>query len=216
MEIEFNDSSSSSKGETLSEFTITPNTSVQSTPVQTPNKDKRDEHIIMDVPFPENPIPSGSKDKLTRTSTGKNLELIKPNEQCATPSDSLYFSEMTRTKTTQRLNKNLPKGKQPRKQIATTPLKKLSPKSVMNLRNQTRKAIKAGTKGKQPTVATGGLKKPMRYKPGVVIGKTPPSKKPSPLQEHKMFACRYLIRRGVHRKMVITTVYLTVRCMSLT
>ena len=52
--------------------------------------------------------------------------------------------------------------------------------------------------------------------PGVVIGKTPPSKKPSPLQEHKMFACRYLIRRGVHRKMVITTVYLTVRCMSLT
>ena len=51
---------------------------------------------------------------------------------------------------------------------------------------------------------------------GVVIGKTPPSKKPSPLQEHKIFACRYLIRRGVHRKMVITTVYLTVRCMSLT
>ena len=123
----------------------------------------------MDVPFPENPIPSGSEDKITRTSTGKNLELIKPNEQCATPSDSLYFSEMTRTKTTKRLNKNLPKGKQPRKQIATTPLKKLSPKSVMNLRNQTRKAIKAGTKGKQPTVATGGLKKPMRYKPGTVV-----------------------------------------------
>ena len=131
MEVEFNDSSSSSKGETLSKFASTPNTSVQSTPVQTPNKDKRDEHIVMDVPFPENPIPSGSEDKITRTSTGKNLELIKPNEQCATPSDSLYFSEMTRTKTTQRLNKNLPKGKQPRKQIATTPLKKLSPKSVM-------------------------------------------------------------------------------------
>ena len=168
MDVEFNDSSSSSKGETLSEFASTPNTSVQSTPVQTPNKDKRDEHIVMDVPFPENPIPSGSKDKITRTSTGKNLELIKPNEQCATPSDSLYFSEMTRTKTTQWLNKNLPKGKQPRKQIATTPLKKLSPKSVMNLCNQTRKAIKAGTKGKQPTVATGGLKKPMRYKPGTV------------------------------------------------
>ena len=137
MEVEFNDSSSSSKGETLSEFTSTPNTSVQSTPVQTPNKDKRDEHIVMDVPFPENPIPSGSENKITRTSTGKNLELIKPNEQCATPSDSLYFSEMTRTKTTKRLNK-------------------------------TQKAIKAGTKGKQPTVATGGLKKPMRYKPGTV------------------------------------------------
>ena len=165
MEVEFNDSSSSSKGETLSEFASTPNTSVQSTPVQTPNTDKRDEHIVMDVPFPENPIPSGSEDKITRTW---NLELIKPNEQCATPSDSLYFSEMMRTKTTQRLNKNLPKGKQPQKQIATTPLKKLSPKSVMNLRNQTRKAIKAGTKRKQPTVATGGLKKPMCYKPGTV------------------------------------------------
>ena len=77
MEVEFNDSSSSSKGETLSEFASTPNTSVQSTPVQTPNKDKRDEHIVMGVPFPENPIPSGSEDKITRTSTGKNLELIK-------------------------------------------------------------------------------------------------------------------------------------------
>ena len=51
---------------------------------------------------------------------------------------------------------------------------------------------------------------------GVVIGKTLPSRKPSPLQEHKIFGCRYLIRRGVHRKMVITTVYLRVRCMSLT
>ena len=51
---------------------------------------------------------------------------------------------------------------------------------------------------------------------GVVIGKTLPSRKPSPLPEHKIFGCRYLIRRGVHRKMVITTVYLRVRCMSLT
>ena len=51
---------------------------------------------------------------------------------------------------------------------------------------------------------------------GVVIGKTLPSRKPSPLQECKIFGCRYLIRRGVHRKMVITTVYLSVRCMSLT
>ena len=63
---------------------------------------------------------------------------------------------------------------------------------------------------------TGEHQGPGQSSAGVVIGKTPPSKKPSPLQEHKMFACRYLIRRGVHRKMVITTVYLTVRCMSLT
>ena len=59
-------------------------------------------------------------------------------------------------------------------------------------------------------------KREMSQQAGVVIGKTLPSRKPSPLQEHKIFGCRYLIRRGVHRKMVITTVYLRVRCMSLT
>ena len=51
---------------------------------------------------------------------------------------------------------------------------------------------------------------------GVAVGKTLPSKNPPPLQEHKIFGCRYLIRRGVHRKMVITRMYLRVRCMSLT
>ena len=50
----------------------------------------------------------------------------------------------------------------------------------------------------------------------VVIGKTLPSRKPSPLQEHKFFGCRFLIWRGMQRKMVITAVYLRVRCMSLT
>ena len=51
---------------------------------------------------------------------------------------------------------------------------------------------------------------------GVAVGKTLPSKKTPPLPEHKIFGCRYLIRRGVHRKMVITRMYLRVRCMSLT
>ena len=51
---------------------------------------------------------------------------------------------------------------------------------------------------------------------GVAVGKTLPSKKPSPLQEHKVYAWRSLIQRGVHRKMVITRMYLRVRCMSLT
>ena len=77
MEVEFDNSSSSSKGETLSEFTNTPDTSTHSTPVYTPNKDGREEHIIMDVPFPENPKPSGSRDNIAKTPTGKNLELIK-------------------------------------------------------------------------------------------------------------------------------------------
>ena len=77
MEVEFNNSSLSSKGETLSEFTSTPDTSIHSPPVHTPNKDGREERIIMDVPFPENPKPSGSKEHIAKTPTGKNLELIK-------------------------------------------------------------------------------------------------------------------------------------------
>ena len=168
MEVELNNSSSSSKGETLSEFTNTPNTSVHSTPAHTPNRDKRDEHIVTDGPFPGNPMPSGSKDRTTKPPTGKNLELIKrPNEQCATPSDSLYFSEMTRTKHTRRLDKNLPKGKQPRKQLPTKLPKKPLPKTVNNLRKSTQKAIQAG-KQAQPKFSTGGVKKPMQYKPGTV------------------------------------------------
>ena len=168
MEVEFDNSSSNSKGETLSEFTSTPNTSVHSTPVYTPNKNQREECIIMDVPFPKNPIPSESGNKTAKPTTGKNLELIKRSDvQCATPSDSLYFSEMLKQKMTQRLNKDVPKGKQPRKPIPTTPLKKSSPKSVMQLRNSTQRAIKAG-KQAQSTVSTGGVKKPMHYKPGTV------------------------------------------------
>ena len=112
MEVEFDNSSLSSKGETLNEFTNTPDTSTHSTPIHTPNKEGREEHILMDVPFPENPKPSGSKDNVAKPPTGKNLELIKrPNEQCITPSNSLYFSEMPKTKMTVRLNKEIPKGK---------------------------------------------------------------------------------------------------------
>ena len=122
----------------------------------------------MNVPFPENPIPSGSGDKTTKTPAGKNLELIKrPNKQCATPSDSLYFSEMSRTKQTQRLDKNLPKGKQPRKQLPTKLPKKPSPKTMNKLRKATQNVIQAG-KQAQPRLNTGGIKKPMRYKPGTV------------------------------------------------
>ena len=74
---------------------------------------------------------------------------------------------MTRTKQTQRLNKNLPKGKQLRKQLPTKQLKKPSPKTVNNLCKSTQKAIQAG-KQAQPKLSTGGIKKPMRYKPGTV------------------------------------------------
>ena len=129
-EVELASSSSSSRDEMLSEFTSTPNTSTHSTLVTTPDKEGQEEHIIMDVPFPENPKSSViAQDK--KVSKGKDLNLIKrQNEQCPTPSDSLYFSMMTRTKQTARLNKSIPKGKQPQTPIPATPLKKASPKSV--------------------------------------------------------------------------------------
>ena len=169
MSVEFTDSGSSSKGETLSEFSSTPDTSVHSTPVQTPSKDTREEHIVMDVPFPTKPKPSTQGKEPRKFPQGKNLDLIKKhNEQCATPSDSLYFSEMTRTKTTARLNKEIPKGKQPREQLPTKMLrKKPSPKTVAALRNQVLRTTRSGLKT-QPTVSTGGVKRPMRYKPGTV------------------------------------------------
>ena len=50
----------------------------------------------------------------------------------------------------------------------------------------------------------------------VAVGRTLPLRKPSPLQEHKVFAWRFLIQMGVHRKIVITRMFLRVRCMSLT
>ena len=50
----------------------------------------------------------------------------------------------------------------------------------------------------------------------VVIGKTPPSENTPPFTGAQIFAWSFLIRRDVQRKMVITTVYLRVRCMSLT
>ena len=162
MEVELNNSSSSSKGETLSEFSSTPNTSVHSTPIHIPSKDNRDEHIVMDVPFPDNPIPSGSKDKAPKPPTGKNLELIKrPDEQCATPSDSLYFSEMTKTKTDKASQQGHPEGKATiGRLIPGHSAEEACPrKSVMNLCNQTQEERSMLAQEAQPTVANQGCLK---------------------------------------------------------
>ena len=48
-----------------------------------------------------------------------------------------------------------------------------------------------------------GLLTPLQPVPIVVIGKTLPSRKPSPLQERKIFGCRYLIWRGCTEKWLL-------------
>ena len=82
----------------------------------------------------------------------------------ALPKDLLYFREMARSKTTAR-KKTGGLGKAPRKQLATkNPTKKLTPEQA---RKNAAKANQAQRKnlGTQPA---GGLKIPMRYRPGTV------------------------------------------------
>ena len=138
------ESSFNSSGE-VSEFSSTPHTSVESTPDSTPVKitsqlSRRDTHV-------------GSK--------GKDLSLImKPGQKYDTPAQSLYFREMARSKTTPKMNprKSQLAGKAPRAPIPPTPMKKNVKKSV----HSTNKA------GQRQVPATGGIKKPFRYRPGTV------------------------------------------------
>ena len=87
--------------------------------------------------------------------------------------NSIYFREMARKKTTRKLPKNEPKntsggGKSPRKEIESTPLRKMG-MSTAGVKNEVCNTTAAGTKAScRNTGGTGGVKKPMRYKPGTV------------------------------------------------
>ena len=133
-----------------SEFSSTPNTSVCSTPQSSPAKKRRVE-----------PIPVGpAKIK------GKDLSLLMASQPGpkALPKNSLYFREMARSKITARKKTGGP-GKTPRKQLATKSMtKKLTPEQA---RKNTAKALNAQRKN-LGNLQTGGLKKPMRYRPGTV------------------------------------------------
>ena len=121
-----------------------------STPEPSPIKDKRAD--------PPSRGPTNTK--------GKDLSLLmasRPGKH-ALPKDSLYFREMARQKTTARKKTGGP-GKAPHKRLATkAPRKKLTPDQA---RENARKANQVQRKnlGMQPT---GGLKRPMRYRPGTV------------------------------------------------
>ena len=131
----------------ISEFSSIPNTSVCSTPEPSPiNKGKG----MMGKAIPSistAPIP---KPKGVGPSRGKDLSLLinaqNRNRYC-TPQDSLYFREkMVKTKQTARRTRE--SSKLPRKPLKNKSLRK----TLQNPR---------GPK-------TGGVKKPMQYRPGTV------------------------------------------------
>ena len=134
-----------------SEFSSTPNTSVETTPEPSPTKGDGKEEAV----------PSTSKGPVKQR--GKDLALLlaaKPR-YIAEPQKSLYFREMARTKKTARKKT----GKTPRKQLATkNPQKTLS-------KEQARKNVLKANQAAQKNLGnprTGGLKRPMRYRPGTV------------------------------------------------
>ena len=129
-----------------SEFSSTPNTSVQSTPEPTPTKKRKEE-------------PSRGPTK----TKGKDLSLLlaAKSGKLALPKDSLYFREMARTKKTA-MKKT---GKTPRQNLVPkAPRKTLSQEQA---RKNAAKAV-AATQKNLGNLQTGGLKRPMRYRPGTV------------------------------------------------
>ena len=106
--------------------------------------------------------PSISRDPVK--SKGKDLSLLlaaKPKGGML-PKNSLYFREMARTKKTARKKT----GKSPREQLVTkNPIKKLTPAQA---RKNVAKANQAAQQNLGNPPKTGGLKRPMRYRPGTV------------------------------------------------
>ena len=106
--------------------------------------------------------PSISRDPVK--SKGKDLSLLlaaKPKGGML-PKNSLYFREMARTKKTARKKT----GKSPREKLVTkNPIKKLTPAQA---RKNVAKANQAAQQNLGNPPKTGGLKRPMRYRPGTV------------------------------------------------
>ena len=98
----------------VTEFSSTPDTSVASTPESTPRKS---------VEFPD-------KNAGRNVSKGKDLTLLMdPGHKYQTPAQSLYFSEMARSKTTPKINprKSELAGKLQRQPLPTKSGKEESP-----------------------------------------------------------------------------------------
>ena len=153
---EFNSSFSSTNS---SEFIPSPKLKESAGPLTNAEPEPQDQ-IIMDVPFATPSGPSTSQ-AVKPVSKGKDLSLLlKPGDKYLTPQESLYFSEMVKTKTTARKCM----GKRPHENIASkAPCKTLT---AAQAKVNAQKAIQAGKMN--CTGSTGGIKKPMRYMPGTV------------------------------------------------
>ena len=134
-----------------SEFSSTPDTSTESTPESSPTKKRK-----VDEPKP-------TTSKGSTGTKGKDLTLLMKGrtKNYALPKESLYFREMARSKTTARKKT----GKTPRKQLATK-----NPKKTLTKEQARKNALKASQAAQKNlgNIKTGGLKRPMRWRPGTV------------------------------------------------
>ena len=106
--------------------------------------------------------PSISRDPVKFKGKDLSLLLAARPKGGMLPKNSLYFREMARTKKTARKKT----GKSPREQLVTkNPRKKLTPAQA---RKNVAKANQAAQQNLGNPPKTGGLKRPMRYRPGTV------------------------------------------------
>ena len=164
----------------LSEFSVTPNSSTNSTNDEEEMEGIQNPDTILgcrstsgtdtegDTPMPFPPTPDNS-------DVGHGTEsapLIKPYSYNDIK-DSIYFQDrMAKSKKTKKLSANqkaaLMASKQQRDPISAKPLRK-SGVSNRHARNEVDNTINAGNKTpRKSQPSTGGVKKPHRYRPGTV------------------------------------------------
>ena len=149
--------------ENCSEFSSTPNTSTHTTPESSPTKKRRVEEPQPSTSEEAQPSTSSSHKK----SKGKDLSLLMATQlgKCMVPKDSLYFREQNKTARTKKTARKRT-GKCARNQLASNlPRKTLIKEQA---RKNVTKAAVAAQKNLGNLPRTGGLKKPMRYRPGTV------------------------------------------------
>ena len=184
------ESDESSSVPTLSEFSVSPSTnSLNDEGGDEGEEEARSpDHIQMDVEFPQvqrQGYPVGQQIQTESASTATPFPPTPENPEVSEPTpslkphlyrdikDSIYFQEkMVKTKKTRKLTrkekKDLAAGKQPRQGIPAKPLRKTGT-SDRAAQNEIDDAIDTGNKAaRKGTPATGGVKKPHRYRPGTV------------------------------------------------
>ena len=174
----------------LSEFDVTPSptNSLNDEGGEEEEEAHSPDHIQMDVEFPQAQLENypvrpqiqaeSASAVIPFPPTPEESEVSEPTPSIQPNSykdikDSLYFQErMAKTKKTRKLTKkekdDLKAGKQPRMGIPATPLKKTGTGNRA-ARNEIGNTINAGTVGARKSCpTTGGVKKPHRYRPGIV------------------------------------------------